>query len=215
MAQLNSFGAASLLNAGGSQFRYYALESLEKAGVASISRIPYSIKILLENLLRCEDDRTVKPSDIEYVAKWRIGAPSQEINFRPARVLLQDFTGVPCVIDLAAMRDALRDMGSDPKRANPLIPADLVIDHSVQVDQFGTKDAFAFNALLEFQRNQERYMLLRWGQTAFRNFRVVPPDTGIVHQVNHAGIGRNDPEIAESGLPPAQQHVALAVALKF
>jgi aconitate hydratase len=184
MAKLNSFGAASVLTAGGSQFRYYTLESLEKAGVAKISRIPYSIKILLENLLRCEDNRTVKASDIEYVAKWKIGAPSQEINFRPARVLLQDFTGVPCVVDLGAMRDALRDMGSDPKRANPLIPVDLVIDHSVQVDQFGTKDAFGFNALLEFQRNQERYAFLRWGQKAFQDFRVVPPDTGIVHQVN-------------------------------
>src|SRR5580658_8740622 len=157
MAKLNSFGAASVLTAGGSQFRYYTLESLEKAGVAKISRIPYSIKILLENLLRCEDNRTVKASDIEYVAKWKIGAPSQEINFRPARVLLQDFTGVPCVVDLGAMRDALRDMGADPKLANPLIPADLVIDHSVQVDQFGTKDSFSINALLEFQRNGERY----------------------------------------------------------
>jgi aconitate hydratase len=184
MAKSNSFGAASLLTAGGSQYRYYALRSLENAGVANISRIPYSIKILLENLLRCEDDRTVKASDIEYVAKWKVGGPLQEINFRPARVLLQDFTGVPCVVDLAAMRDALRDMGSDPKRANPLIPADLVIDHSVQVDQFGSKDAFAFNALLEFQRNQERYAFLRWGQKAFQDFRVVPPDTGIVHQVN-------------------------------
>jgi aconitate hydratase len=181
---LNSFGAASLLDAGGSKYRYYALESLEKAGVARISRIPYSIKILLENLLRSEDDRTVKASDIEYVAKWQIGGPAQEINFRPARVLLQDFTGVPCVVDLAAMRDALGDMGSDPKRANPLIPVDLVIDHSVQVDRFGTQDAFGFNALLEFQRNQERYAFLRWGQKAFRDFRVVPPDTGIVHQVN-------------------------------
>ncbi|MGD0436687.1 MAG: aconitate hydratase AcnA [Bryobacteraceae bacterium] len=184
MPQLNSFGAASLLDAGGSKYRYYALESLEKAGVARISRIPYSIKILLENLLRSEDDRTVKASDIEYVAKWQIGGPAQEINFRPARVLLQDFTGVPCVVDLAAMRDALGDMGSDPKRANPLIPVDLVIDHSVQVDRFGTQDAFGFNALLEFQRNQERYAFLRWGQKAFRDFRVVPPDTGIVHQVN-------------------------------
>jgi aconitate hydratase len=184
MPQLNSFGAASLLDAGGSKYRYYALESLEKAGVARISRIPYSIKILLENLLRSEDDRTVKASDIEYVAKWQIGGPAQEINFRPARVLLQDFTGVPCVVDLAAMRDALGDMGSDPKRANPLIPVDLVIDHSVQVDRFGTQDAFGFNALLEFQRNQERYAFLRWGQKAFQDFRVVPPDTGIVHQVN-------------------------------
>ena len=183
MPQSNSFGAASTLNAGGSQYKYYALEALEKRG-ANISRIPYSIKILIENLLRTENGATVKASDIEYVTEWKIGAPAKEINFSPARVLLQDFTGVPCVVDLAAMRDALRDMGSDPKRANPLIPADLVIDHSVQVDEFGTAGAFGVNALLEFQRNQERYAFLRWGQKAFQDFRVVPPDTGIVHQVN-------------------------------
>src|ERR1700733_9224903 len=183
MPQSNSFGAASTLTAGGAQYRYYALEALEKRG-ANISRIPYSIKILLENLLRTENGAAVKASDIEYVAQWKIGAQAQEINFSPARVLLQDFTGVPCVVDLAAMRDALRDMGADPKRANPLIPADLVIDHSVQVDQFGSTGAFEFNALLEFQRNQERYAFLRWGQKAFQDFRVVPPDTGIVHQVN-------------------------------
>jgi aconitate hydratase len=184
MAKLNSFGAASTLSVGGAAYRYYSLERLEKSGAARISRVPYSIKILLENLLRSEDDRSVKAADINYVAQWRIGAPAQEINFRPARVLLQDFTGVPCVVDLAVMRDALRDMGADPKRANPLIPVDLVIDHSVQVDKFGTSDSFSFNALLEFQRNQERYAFLRWGQKAFQDFRVVPPDTGIVHQVN-------------------------------
>src|SRR5271163_1451312 len=183
MTQLNSFGAASTLTVGGSEYKYYALEALEKRG-ANISRIPYSIKILLENLLRTENGGTVKASDIDYVAAWKIGAAPQEINFSPARVLLQDFTGVPCVVDLAAMRDALRAMGSDPKRANPLIPADLVIDHSVQVDEFGTAAAFGVNALLEFQRNQERYAFLRWGQKAFQDFRVVPPDTGIVHQVN-------------------------------
>jgi aconitate hydratase len=182
--KLNSFGSASTLTVAGNQYRFYSLQSLEQQGMGNISRVPYSIKILLENLLRCEDGRTVKASDIEYVAKWQTGGPLQEINFRPARVLLQDFTGVPCVVDLAAMRDALRDMGANPKLANPLIPVDLVIDHSVQVDQFGTKDAFSFNALLEFQRNQERYAFLRWGQKAFQNFRVVPPDTGIVHQVN-------------------------------
>ena len=184
MEKSNSFGASRRLTVGGNTYNYYALESLEKAGVAETSRIPYSIKILLENLLRTENGRTVKPSDIEYVAQWKIGAPVKEINFSPARVLLQDFTGVPCVVDLAAMRDALRAMGSDPKLANPLIPADLVIDHSVQVDQFGSSQAFGVNALLEFQRNQERYAFLRWGQKAFQNFRVVPPDTGIVHQVN-------------------------------
>src|SRR5690349_6393963 len=184
MDNLNSFGAASTLVVGGQQYSIHSLEALEKAHVANISRIPYSIKILLENLLRFEDGRSVKHTDIEYIAKWIVGAPMREINFRPARVLLQDFTGVPCVVDLAAMRDALREMSADPKLANPLIPVDLVIDHSVQVDKFGSKDAFGANALLEFQRNQERYAFLRWGQKAFQNFRVVPPDTGIVHQVN-------------------------------
>ena len=184
METRNSFGAASVLRAGGQQYQIYSLEALERAHIASVSRIPYSIKVLLENLLRCEDGRTVKASDIEYVAKWTASEPAREINFRPARVLLQDFTGVPCVVDLAAMRDALRDMGADPKLANPLIPVDLVIDHSVQVDQYGSAGAFQANALLEFQRNQERYSFLRWGQTAFQDFRVVPPDTGIVHQVN-------------------------------
>src|SRR6202050_2536945 len=181
----NSFGAASTLQVGGVNYRIFRLATLEEKGVANVSRLPFSHRILLENLLRHEDGRRVKASDIDTLARGvNIGPDAKEISFMPARVLLQDFTGVPCVVDLAAMRDALADMGSDPERANPLMPADLVIDHSVQVDQFGTKDAFAFNAQLEFQRNRERYMLLRWGQTAFRNFRVVPPDTGIVHQVN-------------------------------
>ena len=184
MTSQNSFGAAGKLKAGGREYEIFRLAALEKAGVAKLSRIPYSIKILLENLLRFEDGTTVKKSDIEYVAKWDPQAPATEINFRPARVLLQDFTGVPCVVDLAAMRDALTRMGADPKKANPLIPVDLVIDHSVQVDEFGNSGAFAANALLEYQRNRERYAFLRWGQSAFRNFRAVPPDTGIVHQVN-------------------------------
>ena len=184
MTSQNSFGAAGKLQAGGRDYEIFRLAALEKAGIAQLSRIPYSIKILLENLLRFEDGTTVKKSDIEYVAKWDPKAPAREINFRPARVLLQDFTGVPCVVDLAAMRDALTKMGADPKKANPLIPVDLVIDHSVQVDEFGTSGAFAANALLEYQRNGERYAFLRWGQSAFRNFRAVPPDTGIVHQVN-------------------------------
>ncbi|HLJ50906.1 MAG TPA: aconitate hydratase AcnA [Bryobacteraceae bacterium] len=184
MDNLNSFGAASTLRVRDREYRIYSLEALEKSHIAPVSRIPYSIKILLENLLRFEDGRTVKHTDIEYVAKWSAGEEAKEINFRPARILLQDFTGVPCVVDLAAMRDALNAMNVDPKLANPLIPADLVIDHSVQVDQFGSHEAFGINALLEFQRNQERYAFLRWGQNAFRDFRVVPPDTGIVHQVN-------------------------------
>jgi aconitate hydratase len=184
MQSLNSFHAAGKLSAGGRTYEIFRLAALEEAGVAKLSRIPYSIKILLENLLRFEDGATVKKSDIEYVANWDPKAPARDINFRPARVLLQDFTGVPCVVDLAAMRDALGNMGADPKKANPLVPVDLVIDHSVQVDEFGTKGAFAANALLEFQRNRERYSFLKWGQGSFENFRVVPPDTGIVHQVN-------------------------------
>jgi aconitate hydratase len=184
MPSKNSFGAAGTLRVHDREYQIYRLNTLQKAGFGSTTRLPYSIKVLLENLLRFEDDKTVKRSDIEFVAKWDTAAAPREIQFRPARVLLQDFTGVPCVVDLAAMRDALNAMKANPALANPLIPADLVIDHSVQVDAFGTSGAFAENALLEFQRNQERYGFLRWGQRAFRNFRVVPPDTGIVHQVN-------------------------------
>jgi aconitate hydratase len=165
-------------------YEIYRLPKLEESGVGHISKLPFSTRILLENLLRLEDGTKVTAADIDYVARGVGGPDGKEISFMPARVLLQDFTGVPCVVDLAAMRDALARMGADPRRANPLLPADLVIDHSVQVDQFGSKDAFSINALLEFQRNRERYILLRWGQTAFQNFRVVPPDTGIVHQVN-------------------------------
>ena len=181
---MNSFGASATLRVRDREYEIFRLESLEKQGVGTLSRIPYSIRILLENMLRFEDGRTVRHTDIEYVARWEAAKKAAEINFRPARVLLQDFTGVPCVVDLAAMRDALKQMNADPRRANPLIPVDLVIDHSVQVDEFGTKQAFANNAILEMQRNQERYSFLRWGQTAFSNFRVVPPDTGIVHQIN-------------------------------
>ena len=180
----NSFGARSTLRVDTTEYEIYRLPTLEERGIGNISRLPFSTRILLENLLRFEDGHKVSAADIDYVARGVGGPDPKEISFMPARVLLQDFTGVPCVVDLAAMRDALAAMGADPGRANPLLPADLVIDHSVQVDQFGTKDAFDVNALLEFQRNRERYILLRWGQTAFRNFRVVPPDTGIVHQVN-------------------------------
>ncbi len=184
MASKNSFGAAATLRVGDSDYQIFRLDALEKGAGVKIDRIPYSIKILLENLLRFEDDRTVKASDIDYVSKWDPKFVAQEIQFRPARILLQDFTGVPCVVDLAAMRDALKTLGASPDLANPLIPADLVIDHSVQVDAYGSAQAFGENALLEFSRNQERYAFLRWGQRAFSNFRVVPPDTGIVHQVN-------------------------------
>src|ERR1039457_2777455 len=178
----NSFGAASKLRVGNGEDEYFRLASLEDRGVGAVPHLPFSTKILLENLLRQEDGRHVSSGDIAYVAQGAAG--TKEISFMPARVLLQDFTGVPCVVDLAAMRDARAAMGADPNRANPLLPADLVIDHSVQVDHFGSPDAFDLNAILEFQRNRERYILLRWGQTAFRNFRVVPPDTGIVHQIN-------------------------------
>ena len=182
----NTFGAAAKLRVGSSTYDYFRLAKLQEDGVGDVSRLPFSIRILLENLLRSEDGKRVSADDVKYVARGAAsaGGADKEISFMPARVLLQDFTGVPCVVDLAAMRDALAGMGADPNRANPLMPADLVIDHSVQVDRFGSSDAFQLNALLEFQRNRERYMLLRWGQTAFQNFRVVPPDTGIVHQVN-------------------------------
>jgi aconitate hydratase len=185
MASKNSFDAATVLRVNNTEYQIFRLDEVEKVVPdAKMSRIPYSIRVLLENLLRFEDGKTVKASDIEYVAKWDTAAAAQEVQFRPARILLQDFTGVPCVVDLAAMRDALKKLGADPELANPLIPADLVIDHSVQVDAFGTAQAFQENAILEFSRNQERYAFLRWGQKAFQNFRVVPPDTGIVHQVN-------------------------------
>ncbi len=184
MSNLNSFHAASKLQVGDRSYRIYRIDAVEKAGLGPLARLPYSIRILLENLLRSEDGRSVKRSDIEYVAQWDTARPAQDINFRPARILMQDFTGVPAVVDLAAMRDALKKMGADPTLANPLIPADLVIDHSVQVDSFARKDAFDINVLLEYQRNHERYSLLRWAQSAFRNFRAVPPGTGIVHQVN-------------------------------
>jgi aconitate hydratase len=184
MASRNSFAAAGTLRVGGISYRIFRLEALERAGLTNLSRIPFSIKILLENLLRHEDGRVVKADDIEAAARWDGRPAPREISFMPARVLLQDFTGVPAVVDLAAMRDALKAVGADPRRANPLLPADLVIDHSVQVDRFGTPDAFQINAQLEFERNRERYALLRWAQNAFQNFRVVPPETGIVHQVN-------------------------------
>jgi aconitate hydratase len=180
----NSFGAAAKLRVGTSDYDYFRLARLEETEVGNISRLPFSTKILLENLLRHEDGKHVCAQDVDYVARGVSGPDAKEISFMPARVLLQDFTGVPAIVDLAAMRDALAAMNADPAKANPLMPADLVIDHSVQVDAFGSANAFSLNALLEFQRNRERYMLLRWGQTAFRNFRVVPPDTGIVHQVN-------------------------------
>ena len=183
MHSQDSFGTLATLRVAGREYRMHRLGALEQAGF-HLRRVPYSIKVLLENLLRHQDGVLVRPSDIEYVARWDANGPQQEVQFMPARVLLQDFTGVPCVVDLAAMRHALAQMGRDPKRANPLIPVDLVIDHSVQVDEFGTNRAFEQNVLLEYHRNSERYSLLRWAQNAFHNFRAVPPGTGIVHQVN-------------------------------
>ncbi len=182
MTQQNSFGAAATLRSGSAGYQMFRLDALEKRGYPQVAKLPFSIKILLENLLRHEDGQRVKGADIEAIASGNAGA--KEISFMPARVLLQDFTGVPCAVDLAAMRDALAALGADPGKANPMLPADLVIDHSVQVDQFGSAGAFDANALLEYSRNRERYSFLRWAQTAFEDFRVVPPDTGIVHQIN-------------------------------
>jgi len=179
----NSFGARSTLSVEGKSYTIYKLEALEKRGF-SLARMPYSIKVMLENVLRREDGVIVTTGQIEALAKWNGKGGEREISFMPARVLLQDFTGVPVVADLAAMRDAIKKLGGDPAKISPLQPVDLVIDHSVQVDSFGSADSFAANARLEFERNRERYLFLRWGQGAFDNFRVVPPDTGIVHQVN-------------------------------
>src|SRR3989440_4935108 len=185
MSTVNSFGSRTALAVGGRSCQFYSLPALEKAGFSAVGRLPYSLKILLENLLRHEDGRFVKAADVEALARWDVkGATQKEISFAPARVLLQDFTGVPAVVDLAAMRDGIARLGGDPNKVNPLQPVELVIDHSVQVDYFGQANAFQLNAELEFSRNRERYAFLRWGQNAFRNFQVVPPDTGIVHQVN-------------------------------
>ena len=182
---VNSFGARSTLEVGGRTFAFYSLPAAQQAGLAGVGRLPMSLKILLENLLRFEDGDTVRREDIEALAAWNGHDDAQrEIAYRPARVLMQDFTGVPAVADLAAMRDTVRIAGGDPDLINPLTPVDLVIDHSVMVDHFGTPSAFAENVAVEMQRNGERYRFLRWGQQAFRNFRVVPPGTGICHQVN-------------------------------
>ena len=187
---MNSFGSLATLKVGDRTYSIHRLDALAKAG-HDIARLPFSLRILLENLLRAEDGISVKREDIEAVAVWDAKAtPSHEIAFMPARVLLQDFTGVPAVVDLGAMRDAMKRLGGNPKKISPLLPAELVIDHSVQVDAFGSPEAFAQNAELEFERNRERYAFLRWGQKAFRNFKVVPPDTGIVHQVNLEYLAR-------------------------
>ena len=184
----DSYKSRSSLKVGGQVYEYWNLGALPQAKVA---RLPYSLKILLENLLRFEDGVNVTRRDIDALLNWNAKAtPEHEISFTPARVIMQDFTGVPCVVDLAAMREAIRKLGGDPQRVNPLAPAELVIDHSVQVDHYGTADALKRNTAIEFERNGERYSFLRWGQTAFRNFKVVPPSTGIVHQVNLEFLGR-------------------------
>ncbi len=181
----NSFKARRTLTVGGKKYVYFSLAAAEKNGLTGISRLPYSLKVLLENLLRNEDGSSVTAADIKAVAAWAKKKTSdREIAFRPARVLMQDLTGVPAVVDLAAMRDAMKALGGDPEKINPLAEVDLVIDHSVMVDNFGKKDSFKKNVTIEFERNKERYAFLRWGQQAFANFRVVPPGTGICHQVN-------------------------------
>src|SRR5262245_57993949 len=183
-AMPDSFGALSTLTTPAGAVRFYGLAPIaQKLGI-KLERLPFSIRIVLEAALRGCDGYQVTERDVERVARWVPDPPAEEIPFKPARVILQDFTGVPCVVDLAAMRDAMSRMGGDPRRINPLVPVDLVIDHSVQVDVFGNVRALERNAEIEFERNRERYEFLRWGQQAFSNFRVVPPATGIVHQVN-------------------------------
>jgi len=185
MASLDSFKCRREMTVDGKSYQYFDLKEAEKNGLTGVSKLPYTLKVLLENLLRFEDGSTVTKADIEAVAEWvKTGKSSHEIQYRPARVLMQDFTGVPAVVDLAAMRDATKALGGDPKSVNPLVPVDLVIDHSVMVDTFGTADSFRSNVEREYERNGERYKFLKWGASAFDNFRVVPPGTGICHQVN-------------------------------
>src|ERR1700733_10029340 len=189
-SQMNSFGSQSELKAGGKTYEIFHLTALEKKGI-NLTRLPFSLRILLENLLRQEDGKSVTADDIEFLAKWDPKAePSREIAYMPARVLMQDFTGVPAIVDLAAMRDAMKQLGGNPEKINPLQPAELVIDHSVQVDEYGTANSYSLNAMLEFQRNRERYAFLKWGQSAFHNFSAVPPGMGICHQVNLEYLAR-------------------------
>jgi aconitate hydratase len=187
---MNSFGSQSTLKVGKNSYEIFRISALETKGI-SLERLPFSLRILLENLLRQEDGKSVTADDIEFLAKWQAKAePAREIAFMPARVLMQDFTGVPAIVDLAAMRDAMKSLGGDPEKINPLQPAELVIDHSVQVDEYGSANAYSLNAALEFQRNRERYAFLKWGQSAFRNFSAVPPGMGICHQVNLEYLAR-------------------------
>ncbi len=178
------FAARDTLKVGDKEYLIYRLEALEKAGLTVLKRLPFSIRIMLEAALRQCNEREIRQDDVKNIAAWRPGGDRPGVPFLPARVIMQDFTGVPAVVDLAAMRAAVARLGGDPKKINPLVPVDLVIDHSIQVDFFATQDALQRNTEMEFQRNRERYEFLKWGQKAFRNFRVVPPMTGIVHQVN-------------------------------
>src|ERR1700744_2105595 len=187
---MNSFGSQSTLKVGNKSYEIFRLNALETKGFA-LHRLPYSLRVLLENLLRQEDGKSVTANDSEVLAKWQANAePGRGIAFMPARGLMQDFTGVPPIGDLAAMRDAMKQLGGNPEKINPLQPAELVIDHSVQVDEFGTSNAYSINAALEFTRNRERYQFLKWGQSAFRNFSAVPPGMGICHQVNLEYLAR-------------------------
>ena len=184
MASQDSFGAKGTLDVDGQSYEIYRLDAVKGEGL-DVESLPFSLKVLLENLLRTEDGADITEEHIRAVAGWDADAePDQEIQFTPARVIMQDFTGVPCVVDLATMREAMADLGGDPTRINPLAPAELVIDHSVIADVFGTPEAFERNVEIEYERNRERYQFLRWGQGAFHDFKVVPPGTGIVHQVN-------------------------------
>src|SRR5215217_8336162 len=187
---VDSFGSKDSLTVGDSTYDYYRLDAVTGDGL-DVSTLPFSLKVLLESLLRTEDGADITKADIEALAGWDATVePSKEIQFTPARVIMQDFTGVPCVVDLATMREAMADMGGDPSKINPLATAELVIDHSVIADVFGTADAFTRNVEIEYSRNHERYQFLRWGQTAFDDFKVVPPGTGIVHQVNIEHLAR-------------------------
>ena len=191
MTSLDSFRCCKPLKVGSKTFAIYSLPAAEKNGLKGISRLPFSLKVLLENLLRHEDGRSVAKEDLQAVAHWlKTKSSEREIAFRPARVLMQDFTGVPAVVDLAAMRDAMKMLGGDPKKINPLVPVDLVCDHSVSVNFYGTNTAFKKNVEEEYRQNRERYEFLKWSQKSFDNFRVVPPGTGICHQVNLEYLSR-------------------------
>ena len=193
MASQDSFGAKSTLDVGGKSYEIYRLDAVTGDGLPddAVASLPFSLKVLLENLLRTEDGADITADHITALAGWDADAePDKEIQFTPARVIMQDFTGVPCIVDLATMREAMADLGGDATKINPLAPAELVIDHSVIADVFGTPEAFGRNVEIEYERNRERYQFLRWGQGAFEDFKVVPPGTGIVHQVNIEHLAR-------------------------